>query len=200
MRKAAPYVLLMCCAVCLVLFAPKVSAANRSKLTVYKQIVPIDSVTLRNENLCVPLEAFLTSGDFFDGLEAAETPSGRKFHKNSQEITEYPDEITLLVRARTDCSTSPYDPADPMNSKRIKDFILSLSFSLDWQTQLDRKPIEGFSTDLLPPPSSVLADQTAPAWSYVITLNTKGVPLTDHLVITVHSGADKFVTRMAVHL
>jgi len=159
-------------------------------------------VTLTDGNLCVPLEASLTSGDFFDGLEAAETPSGRKFHKNSEEITEYPDEITLLVRARTDCSTSPYDPADPMNSKRIKDFILSLSFSLDWQTQLDRKPIEGFSSDLLPPPSPVVAEQeqSAPAWSYILTLNTKDVPLTDHLVITVHSEADKLVTRMAVHL
>lgn len=64
------------CGVLLALFFYAISAFPQEKKSgVYQRIVPVGYAIFRDGKLCLPILVSMTSGDFFDGLKVAETPS-----------------------------------------------------------------------------------------------------------------------------
>jgi hypothetical protein len=191
----------MCCAASSALLALSFPIfSQQKKPVVYKRIVPIDDAFLSDGKLCVPFAVAMTSGNFFDGLRATEMRSGRIFYKRDERITEFPAQTTIFVRASMlGCSQFPYVP---VSSNDAKDFMGALNFTLEWQSQLRRRPVEVSSSRLVAPGPSVWPENEKPVavWSYIFIVKTQGVPLTDDLIITVRSETNKLVSRMGVHL
>jgi hypothetical protein len=193
---------LICCASCLILLSlPESIFSQNKKPVVYKRIISIDQAIFPHGNLCVPLVVAMTSGDFFNGLRMSATQSSRRFYKHNQQITEFPSETTVFVRASMlACSPFPYVP---VSREEAEDFMSALNFELEWQSpDLGRKPVEGFTLRLVSPPAPVWPEneKPVPVWTYILTVKTKGVPLTDDLVVTMHSETGNLLSRMAVHL
>ena len=193
--------LLLACAVCPVLLALPSSIRSQQKKTLaYKRIVPIDDAIFADGKLCVPLAVAMTSGDFFDGLKTAEASSGRRFYKHARTITEFPAQMTIFIRASMlPCSQFPYIP---VSGDDARDFMGALDFTLEWQSHFERRPVEILSARVVSPGPSVWPEnqKPIPVWSYIFTVKTERVPLTDDLIITMRSETSKLVSRMGVHL
>jgi hypothetical protein len=105
--------------------------------TSYKQVVPIGIDVFRYEGLCMPIAASMSSGQFLSGLTATETPTGRRFRKGSQEVTEYPPQITINIKARVvDCLNAP---SQLPNGTKSDDLAKDLRFSVAWKKQTEER-------------------------------------------------------------
>ena len=163
----------------------------------YKRVVAVGIVTYRNHGSCTDFVAFVTSGDFFEGLEPRETPDGRKFYKDSKQVTEFPEAVTIELQAlMRDCTRVPILP---VNTATAKDFMSTLNFDLQWKRELEQRSAV-FSTAVSSPDSHVWSEGEPPYWTFDLEVKTKGVPLTDHLVVEVHSENRQLVARLALHL
>ena len=191
----------MCCAICAALFVLPCSAfCQQKKPVVYKGIVPIDQAMFSDGKLCVPLVVAMTAGDFFSGLKADQTPAGRRFYKHAKQVTQFPEQTTIFVRASMlSCSLFPYVP---VKSEDAEDFMHHLNFTLEWHSEVEQKPVEAVTSKLIAPGPPVWPEnqKPIPVWSYIFTVNTRGVPLTDDLIITLQSETGSVVSRMGAHL
>jgi hypothetical protein len=187
----------MCCVVCSTLSIFPSSILSHQ---VHTRIVPIDNVMFSDGKLCVPLTIAMTSGDFFNGLRVIETRLGTRFYEHAQQITEFPDQITVFARASMlPCLFDPYIPVSPEVAKRFMD---TLNFTFEWKSQFERRPVEAVSSQLISPGLSLWPEneKPVPVWSYIFTVRTAGVPVTNDLVITVRSGTSNQLSRMVIRL
>src|SRR5277367_6478264 len=97
----------------------------------YKEVVPVSAGQIRDKDVCINFNPVMTAGDFFDGLQRQETPSGDQFRKSSQVVTTFPDQITVQVHtAVAVCDAALYTPA-PLPS-----FFNGLQFKVQWKRGL----------------------------------------------------------------
>ena len=69
-----------------------------AQIVEYKEVVPLSSGQVRDRDVCVNFSPVMTSGEFFDGLQRHETPSGDEFHKNSRVVQNFPEQITVQLQ------------------------------------------------------------------------------------------------------
>src|SRR5580704_13161219 len=69
-----------------------------AQIVEYKEVVPLSSGQVRDRDVCVNFSPVMTSGEFFDGLQRHETPSGDEFRKNSQVVTNFPGQLTIQLQ------------------------------------------------------------------------------------------------------
>jgi hypothetical protein len=166
----------------------------------YKRVVPIGTAIARDGALCIDFVGSMTSGNFFEGLEPMDTDAGRRFYSGHREITEFPEELTVEIKARVvDCSVLPPHPVNDETARKLASVI---NFKVDWKKGLQQRPVEGFSLKVFPPepaPMSELAPDPE-VWTYLITVESKNVPITDHVIVSITSGSGKLLTRLSGHV
>jgi hypothetical protein len=154
-------------------------------------------VTYRKGGSCTDFVTFISSGNFFEGLEPRETPDGRTFYKDAKQVTDFPEEETVEVQAlMRDCTKLPLVP---LSIAAAKSFMTLLNFDLKWKRGLEQRAAD-FSTTVSSPESALWPEDDPPFWTFDFTVKSQGVHLTDHLVIEIHSENQQLVTRLAVHL
>lgn len=176
------------------LFSTTVRAhVQRTEGVGYKRYVAIGFMTYQQGALCIPFVGTMTSGNFFEGLTVSQMKGERKFFKGSNEVTQYPDVIVVVIVARVmDCSKSP---PQQLTYEAKQDFMNLLSIKVTWKTELEERAAETPSIEIVKP---VWAETSEiPIWNYVVTIKSKRVPLTDHLIVRVYSGEGKLMARMA---
>ena len=166
----------------------------------YKRVVPIGTAIARDGALCIDFVGSMTSGNFFEGLESTDTDAGRRFYSGNREITEFPEELTVEIKARVvDCSVSR---PQPLNDETARKLASVINFKVEWKKGVQQQPVEGFSLKISPPEPAPMSE-LAPApdvWTYMITVKSKNVPITDHLIVSINSGNGKLLTRLSVRL
>jgi hypothetical protein len=166
----------------------------------YKRVVPIGTAIARDGALCIGFVGSMTSGDFFDGLEATGTDAGRRFYSGHREITEFPEELTVEIKARVvDCSVSPPHPVIDEAARKL---VSVINFKVEWKKGFQQQPVEGFSLKVFPPVPGPMSE-VAPdpdVWTYSITVESKNIPMTDHLIVSINSGNGKLLTRLSGRL
>jgi len=165
----------------------------------YSKSVLVGFEVVHKGGICTGLAAFMTSDDFFDGLEARETEAGREFYKGQKQLSDFPDDLTVSVAARAlDCSNAL--AAAPAGSASDK-VASSLDIKLKWKQELKEQPIDAQAVKkyLAPTPPMQELEPYPRMWMYEISVKSKDVPLTQHLIVEVYSG-DKFFARFAAHL
>ena len=189
--------LLACCAVSSALsIIPSATLSHQE----HTRIVPIDDVMFSDGKLCVPLTVAMTSSDVSTGLRLIQTRPGSRSYKHVPPITEFPDQISVFARASMlPCSFDPYIPVSPEDARR---FMNTLSFTFEWKSQFERRPVEAVSSRLMSPGPSLWPEneKPVPVWSYIFTVKTAGVPVTNDLVITVRSETSNQLSRMVIRL
>jgi hypothetical protein len=175
-------------------------STRQAKNSTYSRVVSIDHMIIHDGSRCAAFASFLSSDEFFEGLEATETASGRMFHRRGEEVTVFPDSLSVEIKSSlSDCSIVP--PIPSVESVTTA-FMSGLKFKTWWKTGFKERPVDVISFKSLPPQSSVLSESEAvsPVWTFTIKIASKGIPLTDHLVVEIYSKDGAFLGRMAAHL
>jgi hypothetical protein len=167
-------------------------------------------------NDCVILSPELTSGNFFDGLQWLKTKSGQEeFHKNGQRVVSFPGsiDVTLAIYMHPCNENFPGGPSADKLSKLCN----SLAIEASWKRGADSWPAEVLKpfkmtkgpftqAELLSAigvnKGSLAQHRQYPGYGAAMSasLASQGIPLTDHLVISIFSQEHKFLTRAVIAL
>jgi hypothetical protein len=157
----------------------------------YKEVVPLSSGQVRDRDVCVNFSPVMASGDFFDGLQRHETPSGDEFHKNSRLVTNFPEQLTVQLQLSISvCDADIYTPAPAPG------FVSGIRFRAQWKRGLAMRPV----TELRVQRVAITSEEGDSRLLFLLKIRDQGVPLTDHLIISVISPQGKLLSRMSGRL
>lgn len=157
----------------------------------YKEVVPLSSGQVRDRDVCVNFSPVMTSGEFFDGLQRHETPSGDEFRKNSQVVTNFPGQLTIQLQLSISvCDADIYTPA-PAPS-----FVSGIRIKAQWKRGLAMRPVQQFAVQRV----AITSEEGDSRLLFLLKIRDQDVPLTDHLIISVISPQGKLLSRMSGRL
>jgi hypothetical protein len=157
----------------------------------YKEVVPLSSGQVRDHDVCVNFSPVMTAGDFFDGLQRHETPSGDEFRKNSRLVTNFPEQLTVQLQLSISvCDADIYTPA-PAPS-----FVNGIRFKAQWKRGLAMRLV----TELRVQRVAITSEEGDSRLLFLLKIRDQNVPLTDHLIISVISPQGKLLSRMSGRL
>jgi hypothetical protein len=166
-------------------------AQGPTPIVEYKEVVPLSSGQVRNGDVCANFGPVMTSGDFFDGLQRHETPSGDEFHKNSQVVKNFPEQLTVQVQLSISvCDADIYTPAPAPG------FVNGIRFKAQWKRGLAMRPVAQFAVQRV----AITSEEGDSRMLFLLKIRDKDVPLTDHLIISVISPQGKLLSRMSGRL
>jgi hypothetical protein len=123
----------------------------------------------------------MSSGSFFDGLQARKDKTGVVFSRSGELCLMYPNEIDIEIHATV--NRSPGLPDVPLSPESAK--ILDESkFEATWSTMQNSRPVQSIVVKISPPRKK----KWGAIWIFFIKITDVGVPLTEHLEITASSG------------
>jgi hypothetical protein len=162
-----------------------------TQIVEYKEVVPLSSGQVRDGDVCVTFGPVMTSGDFFDGLQRHETPSGDEFHKNSRVVRNFPEQITVQVQLSISvCDADIYTPAPAPG------FVNGIRFKAQWKRGLAMRPVAQMTIQRV----AITSEEGDSRLLFLLKIRDKDVPLTDHLIISVISPQGKLLSRMSGRL
>lgn len=154
----------------------------------YKEVVPITSGQIRDGKVCINFNPVMTAGDFFDGLERQDTPSGDQFRKNSHLVTTFPDQITVQVQTAINVCDADIYTAAPVPS-----YFNELQFKVQWKRGLVMRAVSRVTVQRV-----IFASEDGNnRLMFLLKIRDRDVPLTDHLIISVMSPQGKLLSRMS---
>jgi hypothetical protein len=165
--------------------------------TTYDGTVDFGAQLLHLDDGCLALDGRVTSGTFFDDLKRTEIGSRFEFRKRGRVVTEYPESLTTSIRIAGDQCTATLSNR-PSSIFRGDSF--SLKFQVEWKDGMQLRPA------VLSPlvahcvaSSSIIPGQdvTIPSITCQMTVDSKGVPLADHLIVSVFAADGKRLTRLS---
>jgi hypothetical protein len=147
---------------------------------------------------CAAVEGTVSSGSFFDGLKRIDADSQLEFRRDGKVVTEYPESVTTSIRIVGDQCGAALSNAP---SAIFHGNSYSVRFEVEWKQGMQLRPASlstaaphcvGFSS--IPIPHQ---DFTIPSITCQLTVQSKGVPLGDHLIVSVFSADGKRLTRLS---
>jgi hypothetical protein len=147
---------------------------------------------------CVFVDGKLSSGNFFDDFKRRDTRGRFEFKRSGQTVTEYPDSVTTSIRLVGDqCAAAlSNSPASIFNGDSF-----ALKFQLEWKHDMQLRPAaltstvehcDGYKSIVLP-----RRDATVPTIVCEMTVDSRGVPLLDHLIVSVFTSDGTRLTRLS---
>jgi hypothetical protein len=146
---------------------------------------------------CLWVDGGMTSGSFFDGLERRQSGTSSEYRKGSDVIREYPESVTVAVRFLNQC-------AKPMSDSDFADFADlagRMVFRVDWKAGLQVTPavLSPIAAGCIRSMQSVVGNAPLPIPSVTchISIPSKGIPLENHLIVSVFSRSGARLTRLS---
>jgi len=173
------------------------NARGKSNPT-YDGRVNFGAQLLQVDDRCLALDGKITSGSFFDDLTRVEIGRRFEFRKNGRAVTEYPDSLTTSIRitggqCAAALSSSPSSIFDGDS--------YALKFQVEWKDGMQLRPAAlspvaahctGYSSIPIP-----RQDFTIPSVVCQLIVDSKGVSLADHLIVSVFAPDGKRLTRLS---
>jgi hypothetical protein len=163
----------------------------------YEGMVGFGAQQLYLQDGCLSVDGALTSGNFFADLRRSDLDGQSEFRKSGKLVTEYPESISTSIRVAGDpCSSAP---GRTPSSVFIGDSY-SLKFVVEWKDGMQLRPasvapgVRCMASSLLTNSSK---DVTIPAITCQMTIDSKGVPLANHLIVSVFSADGRRLTRLS---
>lgn len=181
----------------IVLLPLSANAAPNSNPT-YAGQVDFGAQLLHLEDGCASIHGAVSAGSFFDDLKRTDNGGQLVFRKGGRIVTEYPESITTSIRIAGDpcaarLSVSP--------SAIFEGNSYSLKLEVYWKHDMEMRPAVlspvaahcvGYSSITGPGESA-----RVPSISCQMTVDSKGVPLGDHLVVRILGSDGRLVTRIS---
>jgi len=149
----------------------------------------VGSGLIEYHKTCVLFRVLFISGDFFKDLQEHKTPNGIEFRKKKATYASFPDPLIVDVEAIPwKCSTAEATPPDYASG-----LMEAPSFEVAWKRGDETRRIELLATEEHHHPLRF-------GWSYLLTVPSASVPLTDSLVIDVSLRHGICQTNLTVNL
>jgi hypothetical protein len=165
-------------------------ARGRNNPTYYGD-VDFGSQLLQLDDGCLSLNGTLSSGIFFEDLKRIRVGSGFEYRKSGRLVTKYPESLTTSISIEgghcgATLSNSP--------SSIFRGDSYSLTFGVEWKDGMQLRPA-------LLSPVFVHCDGSSngarPLIVCQLTVESKGVSLDDHLIVSVFAPDGKRITRLS---
>jgi hypothetical protein len=174
---------------------PMAAGAGGRNSTSYDGAVDFGAQLLHLDDGCLALDGTVTSGHFFDDLKRTEINHEFEFKKRGKVVTEYPESLTTSIRiAGGQCAALSNRP-----SSIFRGDSYSLRFQVEWKDGLQLRPAAlspgarcvGSSSILIP------SQETIPSITCQLTVDGRGVPLADHLIVSIFAPDGTRLTRLS---
>jgi len=177
---------------------PKAAHAGGGGAASYDGSVNFGAQVLRLDDGCAFLDGKLTSGSFFDDLKRIDVSGKLEYKKRGKFVTEYPDSVTTSIRiVGSQCAAAlATPPASIFDGNSY-----AVTFQVEWKEGMQLRPAAlgrapahcvGYSSVALPGQVA-----TVPSITCQMTVESKGVPLLDHLIVSVFGGNGNRLTRLS---
>jgi hypothetical protein len=155
---------------------------------------------------CFRLDGRVTAPDFFDDFKRTDDESGTEYRSNREIVTEFPKELHVaFVMFDIPCKTQALQPGP--RKYLTQEMMKSLRFSFYWKRGIELRHIE----NLRPPaataepvePFNTESKEELPTkyrWILEFDVPSAGVPLTDRLVLIIHTPDGRRAARVAARL
>ncbi|HXX44029.1 MAG TPA: hypothetical protein VEJ38_04830 [Candidatus Acidoferrales bacterium] len=174
------------------------NAAPNSNPTRYSGQVDFGAQLLHFNDGCASVHGALTAGNFFDDLKRSDHGGQLVFRKSSQIVSEYPESVTTAIRISGDPCVASL-PGSP--SAIFRGNAYSLKLEVYWKHEMQLRPA------MLSPVEAYCVGYSSttgrgesvriPSISCQITVDSKGVPLEDHLIVWIIGPDGKLLTRIS---
>ena len=139
---------------------------------------------------CLSIRGRVTAPEFFAGLKRRETARGIEFRRGANAVESYPEELSVRIWIREFPCHVGLTEASPLLT--TPEEMSSLQFKGFWKRGMEMRSVEGLAlrafyrrkeqpTALVGLPVTIQRD----TWVYDLTVVSKGVPLTDHLILEI---------------
>jgi hypothetical protein len=164
--------------------------------TSYDGAVEFGAQLLHLDDGCLALDGRVASGNFFEDLKRTEIGSRFEFKKRGKVVTEYPESLTTSIRiAGGQCAATLSNSASIFRGDSY-----ALKFQVEWKDGMQLRPAAlspvvahcAGSSSIIPG-----QDVTIPSITCQMTVDSKGVPLVDHLIVSVFARDGKRLTRLS---
>jgi len=171
-------------------------ARGKSEAT-YDGAIDFGSQVLHLDDGCLALAGTVTSGSFFEDLVRVRTSGRFEYRKRGRVVTEYPESLTTSIRIMGQCAATLSNPP----SSVFRGDSYSLRFQVEWKDGMQLRPAvlspvvahcTGYSSILIP-----RQDFTIPSIACQLTVESKGVPLADHLIVSIFAADGTRLTRLS---
>jgi hypothetical protein len=179
------------------LFAIAGDAADRTN-PIYDGAIDFGSQVVQLNDGCVAFDGTLKSANFFEDLKRKDIGSRLEFRKRGKVVTEYPESLTTSIRIVGGQCT---DTLSNLPASIFRDDTYSLKFQVEWKEGTQLRPAVlspvvahciGYSNVSMPG-----QDSATPSIACQLTVESKGVPLVDHLIVSVFAPDGKRLTRLS---
>lgn len=161
-----------------------------------------------SEETCFRLAGRVTANDFFSNLKRIDDDDGTRFVRGQQAVAEFPDRVKLIfVVHDLPCTTDLQKAVGPGRQYLTREMMSKLKLSLFWKSGVALRPIDDFKVTFaavkpVKPYAGELAKDLPEKleWMYELDIPSKGVPLTDGLVLIFRRDDGRIVARVAARL
>jgi hypothetical protein len=153
---------------------------------------------LQSNGDCLFVDGNVTSGAFFQDLRRLDLGDRFEYRKHGKIVTQYPDSLTTSIRVVGN-QCGPVSGNAP--SSIFKRDSYTLTFEVEWKDGLNLSPAvlstgvahcTGFNSVTVPDRGFSI-----PTVTCKLTVNAKGVPLDDHLIVSVYAPSGEQITRLS---
>jgi len=200
---------LICACLVLVTVAPNASSGQAKR---EKSIWNYDGGVLfatdgsLPNGVCFRVNGEANAGEFFNNLKRVDDEHGTLFRRGTETVTHFPGELLLSF----DIHDQPCAPGlreFEARSHLTHEMMGTLRLTLYWKQGVDLRPVKNITevrSSVVPitPYAANLASELPKrfAWSYQLTVPSKGIPLTDSLVLVFRTPDGRIAARVAARL
>jgi hypothetical protein len=172
--------------------------ARGRKNTTYDGVVDFGAQLLHLDDGCLSVDGTVASGSFFKDLKRIDFGGQPEYRRGDSVVTVYPESLTTSIRIVADQCTAALSNS-PLSAFNGDSY--SLTFEVEWKDGMHLRPAA-----LSPAVARCLAsrvmtdprkDSTFPAIMCQMTVDSKGVPLDNHLIVSVFSSDGTRLTRLS---
>lgn len=184
----------------LVLLAVPVSSLDTGAKASRSPRVLMGMSDAKVEDACVFFFASMSSADFFQDIERIGPPRQTQFRKGSEFVESYPEKITADV----DVHVGPCQLFDEeVELSRAEKIVGQFIFEANWKRGMKMRPAEitWLARSRGPHrPMERWPGQVRNIWCFELSIPSYGVPLTDHLIVSVFTPDGKRISRFSGRL
>jgi hypothetical protein len=171
---------------------------KRSSSASYDGTVDFGAQVLQLEGGCLSLEGTVRSGEFFADLTRVDSGGQPEFRKAGRVVTEYPETLTTSIRlVGGKCAESvSSSPASIFGGDSS-----ALEFEVEWKDGMQLRPATLSPVFAKCVGSRIITDLTKkfslPQITCEMTVDSHGIALHNHLIVSVYSADGKRLTRLS---
>jgi len=155
---------------------------------------------------CFRVSGVADAPEFFVNLKRINDRTGTVFRRGTETITQFPEELLLSFEIHDEPCTPGLREVEA-RTYLTREMMSTLRLSFYWKRGVELRPVKNItevrsSVEPIVPYAASLASELPKRfeWSYQMTVPSKGVPLTDSLVLVFRAPGGRIAARVAARL